>query len=349
MESQSVLFNALLFAGGAAAIWWAGTRLEHYADVIALRTGLGREFTGMLLLAGATSLPEVATTLTAVLLLDNPTLAVHNLLGSVAFQTVILVVADAAKGRPGALTYFSPEFVLLIEGVGLVVLLQLTLAGITAHEVSTVSSVSLWLVVLVVAYVIMMYLVYRYRGQPRWTPELADDFPVEEPDEERGGVDLEEERPLRRIWTLFGVMSAVVLLGGWLAAETAEVLADRTGLGDAFLGATLLAFATSLPELSTTTAAARNGRYTVAISNIFGSNAFSVSLLLVAELCYPRGSVMGYGDDSLVLVAAIASAMTCMYLWGLMERENRTVLGVGWDSAAVVLTYAGGMVALYFL
>jgi cation:H+ antiporter len=339
--------NLAIFALGAGAIWRAGTRLEHYADVIALRTGMGHAFTGMLLLAGATSLPELATTLTAVVLLDNPTLAVHNLLGGVAFQTMILVFADASKRRAGALTYFSPKFVLLIEGIGLVMLLQLTLVGISARHVSAVGSISVWLILLVVAWIGVMYLVYRYRGQPRWTPELADDFPLEEPVREEGAPDPEQEHPLRAIWVRFAALSLVVLVGGWLSAQSAEVLADQTGLGDAFLGATLLAAATSLPELSTTTAAARNGRYTVAISNVFGSNSFDVSLLFLAELLYRGASVMEHADDSLAFITGLGALMTCIYLWGLIERENRSVLGIGWDSAAVVVVYLGGMVVLY--
>jgi len=351
VDDAPLWLNAAVFAAGAGVIWWAGTLLERYADIIAQRTGLGHAFTGMLLLAGATSLPEVGTTATAIVLLDNPTLAVHNLLGGVALQTVVLVWADAVKGRPGALTYFSPRFVLLIQGVGLIMLLQLTVVGITARDISTVGSVSVWLILLALAYAGVLYLVYRYRGYPRWTPELADDFPLEADvsEGEVEGAAEEDDRSLRTIWLLFAGLSAVVLVGGWIAAETAEVLAEQTGLGDAFLGATLLALATSLPELSTTTGAVRNGRYTVAISNVFGSNGFDVSLLFLAEILYRGGTVMEHAGDTLVFVTALAAALTCIYLWGLMERENRTVLGVGWDSAAVLVLYAGGMVVLYFM
>jgi cation:H+ antiporter len=94
-DSYSLGFNAIIIFGfSAVLIWIAGTFLERYADAISDRTGLGQAFTGLLLLSTATSLPEVATTITAVALLNNPTLAVYNLLGSVALQTCILAVAD---------------------------------------------------------------------------------------------------------------------------------------------------------------------------------------------------------------------------------------------------------------
>jgi cation:H+ antiporter len=310
----------------------------------------------MLLLSAATSLPEVATTVTAVTILNNPTLAVHNLLGGVAMQTGILAVADATKGRRGALTFFSPNFVLLIEGVGLVLLLQITIAGATADGLPAVFSISLWSILLLLVYAGVMYIVYRYRGQPRWTPSALDDVP-EEVRGELGGIEQDSQQPsdegegrsLRSLWLLFAALSLLVLLGGWLVTQTADVLAEQTGLGSAFLGATLLATATSLPELSTTIAASRNQRYTVAISNVFGSNAFDVTLLFLAELLYRRDTILKYAESSAVFVATIGAIMTCIYLWGLSERENRTVLGVGWDSAAALLVYVGGMTVLYII
>lgn len=109
-ESYPLVVNAIVFAVAAAGIWIAGTALERYADALSGRTGLGQAFTGVLLLSAATSLPEVATTFTAVWLLNNPTLAVYNLLGGVALQTAILAIADRTQRQSGALTSFEPRF-----------------------------------------------------------------------------------------------------------------------------------------------------------------------------------------------------------------------------------------------
>jgi cation:H+ antiporter len=126
-------------------------------------------------------------------------------------------------------------------------------------------------------------------------------------------------------------------------AQSADVLAKQTGLGDAFLGATLLALATGLPEVNTTIAASRNGHYSMAISNIFGNNVFCIALLFLAELLHREGTILDQVEESLVFVTALGAIMTSIYLFGMLERQNRTVLGVGWDSAAVVLVYLGGM------
>jgi cation:H+ antiporter len=353
-DSFPLWLNALVFLIGAGVIWFAGVRLERNADVISERTGLGKAFTGMLLLAASTSLPEVATTVTAVALLNNPTLAVYNLIGGVALQTVIIAVADRAKGRPGALTYFKPRFVLLIQGVGLIMLLQLTIGGITAGGRPSVGFISAWSAVIFFAYIAVMYLTYRYEGNPRWTPSKADDAPQEEGP---ASVEIpradsrsaEQRSSLASVWIRFCGFSLIVLIAGWAVAQSADVLADQTGLGDAFLGATLLALATSLPEVSTTSAASRHGRYSMAISNVFGSNAFDIALLFLADLLYRGGTIMTHAQPSAVFVAAIGSIMTGIFLWGMLERQDRSVLGVGWDSAAAVLVYIGGMAVLYLI
>lgn len=355
-DSYSLGFNTVIFGFSAVLIWIAGTFLERYADAISDRTGLGQAFTGVLLLSTATSLPEVATTITAVVLLNNPTLAVYNLLGSVALQTAILAIADRVKPRSGAMTYFRPRFVLLIQGVGLLMLLQLTVAGITAHGLPTVFSISAWTIVLFLVYLGTLYLTYRYRGQPRWTPTKRDDMPKERPSEAKSNKESRtayKERTAGRsmlsLWLRFCGASLAVLVAGWSTAQSADVLAQQTGLGNEFLGATLLALATGLPEVSTTVAASRNGHYSMAISNIFGSNAFCIGLLFLAELLYRGGTILEQVQGSLVFICAIAAVMTSIYLFGMLERQDRTVLGIGWDSAAVILVYTGGMTVLYFI
>jgi cation:H+ antiporter len=354
-DSYPLWLNVFIFLLAAGTIWWAGTRLERYAGAISEQTGLGQAFTGMLLLAAATSLPEIATTITAVALLNNPTLAVYNLVGGVALQTGILVAADRTMRQRGALTYFTPQFVLLVEIVGLLFLLQLTIAAVSARGFPSIAGVSLWSVLIFVVYLGLMYLIYRSRGQSRWTPIRADEaLPHEQP--HAGDEQLQDQNPAdderrspKRLGLMFLGMSLIVLAGGWFATNTADQLANQTGLGHAFLGATLLALTTSLPEVSTTVAASRHGRFSMAFSNIFGSNAFDISLLFLADLLYRGGTILEGAGSSAVFVAAVAAVMKCIYLWGLLEREDRVVLGIGWDSAAVVVVYVGAMTVLYFI
>lgn len=351
-ESYSLGVNAVIFTIAAALIWVAGTKLERYADEISERTGLGQAFTGVILLSTATSLPEVATTITAVALLNNPTLAVYNLLGGVALQTAILAIADRTQRQSGALTFFEPRFVLLLQGFGLLMLLQLAIAGVAAEGRPIIFFVSFWPVAILVVYLGILYATYHYRGQPRWTPTKRDDVPEEMTNSRAAAEsanDAETGRSMRSLWLIFSALSLVVLVAGWAVAQSVDILAEQTGLGDAFLGATLLALATSLPEVSTTTAASRQGRYSMAISNVFGSNGFDVSLLCLAELLYFRGTVMAHAGRMVVFVAAIGAIMTSIYLWGMLERRDRTIFKLGIDSVMAVCVYVAGMTVLFFL
>ena len=344
MRDLPLWVNVVVFAVAAAAIWLAGTRLERVAARIARGTGLGQAFAGVVLLAIATSLPEVATTVTAIVLLQNPTLAVHNLLGGVAMQTALIAVADVFKKERGALTSFRPRFVVLLQGVGLLLLLQFTIAGIGARGVPVVASVSAWLVLVLLVQLGIVWLTVRHKDQPRWRPTGGDRDGDGVPDDEEP-----VERPGARTWLAFAGLSAIVFGAGWATASAADVLAEATGLGPAFLGATLLALATSLPELSTTISAARRGRYTTVVSNVFGSNSFDVSLLLLVDVLHRGGSVLAATEQSMLFAATLGAALTCVYLLGLLERRDRTVLGVGWDSLVVAVLYLGGVAVLYFI
>lgn len=135
MSGSPPWLNAALFPLAAVTIWHTGTRLEHYASIIARRTGLGQAFGGLLLLAVSTSLPEVATTVTAVALLDNPTLAVHNLIGGVALQTGIPRDRRSFDARARRVDVLQPEIRAARRRARVVLLLQLTVAGIAAGGV----------------------------------------------------------------------------------------------------------------------------------------------------------------------------------------------------------------------
>jgi cation:H+ antiporter len=66
-------------------------------------------------------------------------------------------------------------------------------------------------------------------------------------------------------------------------------------------------------------------------------------------LLHRGGTILEQVQESLAFICAIAAVMTSIYLFGMLERQDRTVLGIGWDSAAVVIVYTGGMAVLYLI
>jgi cation:H+ antiporter len=111
----------------------------------------------------------------------------------------------------------------------------------------------------------------------------------------------------------------------------------------------LVAVATSLPELSTTTAAVRHSYYATAISNIFGTNMLEVALLFVADIFYRHGPIMEGGGRQAIFMAALGLVLTIIYLRGLLGRKRRTVGRIGIDSALVLVLYLGGVAMLFHL
>jgi len=339
--------NVLIFLAAGALIWFAGFRLAIYADAIAERKNLGRAFVGALLLGVATSLPEIATTVTAAGL-GNASLAVSNLMGGVSAQIAVLAVVDLLLVR-GALTFFAPRPILLMSGVLLVFQLALTLAAMSAGEFASLWGVGLWPVLLMATYVVSLYAMYRYEGESRWAPE---NIPDESYQGEFSESDLSagaERASLGRLYLLFGASAAVVLIAGWGVSSASDALAEQTGMGSSFFGATLLALATSLPEISTTAGAVRVGAYTMAVANIFGTNSLEAGLLLLTDVVYRDGLILQSVDRSSQFVAAVGILLTCIYLWGLLERRDRTILGMGLDSALVLIVWLASLFVLYRL
>lgn len=140
----------------------------------------------------------------------------------------------------------------------------------------------------------------------------------------------------------FAASATVVVVAGYFVATTAETLAEQTGLGQTIVGATLVAISTSLPEVSTTYNAVRFGAYSMAMSNILGTNALEAALFLPADLAYSQGSIFAALDQASVMLAAVGIVVTLIYLWGVLERADRTVGNFGIDSAFVLATYLLG-------
>lgn len=337
-QSFPIWLNLALFAVSGVAIWFAGTRLAKYADTISERTGLGQAFVGILLLAVATSLPEVASIVTTSLIGAAP-LAVNNLLGAVVVQTSLLAVADRVGGRQ-ALTHFSARAVLLLEGLLVVGLLTIALIGLSLGDVRIPIGIGIgvWPLLIFVVYLLGLYLVKQYRRTESWAP--TDDG--SEQQGKQGGDSASEEYEgwsNRKLYLAFAGGAAVILVAGTILGRTGDALASQTGLGRNFVGVTLLAVATALPEISTTVSAARIGAYSMAVSNIFGSTMLLPALLFVADIFYSGAPIVDAVGQSSILGAGVGILVTVVYLLGLVERRDRTLWGFGIDSIAVIVIF----------
>lgn len=337
-----LVLNLVVFTAAGLVVWFAGVRLSKYADAVSVRTRLSQAFLGIAILGVATSLAEVATTITAATI-GNADLVSGNLFGGVALQITVLAIVDLMVVR-GALTYFAPSAVLLFQGAMLLLMLSLALAGGAIGEPLVVFGVGLTAMLLAGAYLITLRISKDETYLPRWRP--ADEAaPISKPKKkEPEGVP-----EGRKLYAYIAVMVLLIFAGGWLLAQTGDALAQQTNLGANFVGAALVAAATSLPELSTALTAARHGNHEMAVSNILGTNCLEVALFFVADLFFVRGAILAEMSRSAFVAGTVGLVVTCIFLLGLLERRNRTVLGMGIDSLAVLITYVAGLVALYYV
>jgi cation:H+ antiporter len=340
--------NLGLFALAAVAVWFAGSRLTHYADAISKATGIGQAVIGVILLAGVTSLPEIGVTSTAALA-GNAQLAVNNLFGSIALQVMLLAIVDFAVGRR-ALTAAVPEPAVMLEGSLNVILISMAAAAMVVGDVS-VFGVGLWSWIFIVAYVACIRALANAEGRHPWLAARDDevDRPLIEEQQEKEEASGEERGSLRALLVKTSAVAAAILALGFVVARSGDAIAQQSGLGQSFVGFVLVAFATSLPELSTALTAARRGLYTMAISDILGTNLLNVAMLFLVDLLDTGEPVLNRLDDFAIFGALLAVVLTALFLAGLAERRDKSILRMGYDSVLVIVVYVVGIALLYTL
>lgn len=343
-----ILANVAIFVVAAALVWIAGSRITRYANVISQKTGIGQAFIGLLLLGGVTSLPELAVAITSAVA-ESPALAVNGLLGGIAMQVAILAFADVLIGRK-ALTSVIPDPVIFIQGGLKILLLSIVAAAIMVGD-RPVFGAGLWMWLLLAVAAVSMWVLAKSQGRKPWTANDAQTETGEAEQQQKAKEKAAEdkEKPLSWALTRSAIAGAVIIAAGYVLSRTADALADQTGLGESFVGAVFLAISTSLPEVSTVYSAARAGLYTMAISDIFGTNLFDVSFLFIIDIVDGGGAAMNESGSFSGFAALIAITVTTVFLVGLAERRDRTILRMGYDSAAVLTIYLCGLVVLYFL
>ncbi len=352
MSSLNSWLLLVIFVGCAAGIWIAGIKLSDTTEVLSERLHLGSALGGVVLLAIATNLPEIAITASAALA-HQLDVAVGNILGGIAIQTVVLVVLDAAGVRPRKpLTYLAASLTLLLEGA-LVVALLVVVVMSTQLPTSLIAFRLTPGGVLIAALWGIGLLLLRRAGQGLPWHEGGDAPDNQEHPRGHAKTMKEKQASQKGISTgqaglVFGISAAVTLATGVLIERSGEELFGRLGMSGILFGATVLAAATALPELSTGLTSTRLGDYQLAVSDIFGGNAFLPMLFLLATVLSGQ-AVLPRAHDTDIYLTALGALLTIVYMVGLVFRPQRQWLRMGVDSIAVLLLYAVGIAGLAFV
>ena len=318
------------FAVSALLIVYVAIKLAEYGDALAVRTGLGGLFVGTLLIAGTTSLPEVLTSISS-LQLGEPNLAAGNLFGSNMFNMFLLAVVDMVNHRKRILRGAAMKHAL--TGSLTILIIAFSVFFILADIDLSLGWVGLDSIAIMLLYILAVRLIYRQSPQPgpaREAPPVPNSVP-------KLGVALFG----------FGLAAAgLIFITPWMV-RTSNEIATITGLGTTFVGTTLVALVTSLPELVTTITAIRLGAADMAVGNLFGSNMFNMFALGLTDVFFAQGRFLSVVDPAFLIIASLGLIMTGMALIGNLARLERRVLFIELDALALVLVYFGGIWLLY--
>jgi cation:H+ antiporter len=340
----------LIFLAGAAATWAAGTLLSKTTDALDSRLGLGDDLGGLILLSIAGSLPELAITISAAAS-GNLKLAAGNLIGGIAIQTMVLLICDYAVGPVRPLTYLVGRLTPVLEGLLVVVLVAVIEMGALLKPSTAIAGrVSPASLGVVVVWIVGLFVINKASKGPRWSVDMPGSQPGRRRHER-----LQPEQPhpfssssTARVALLFGLASAVTLAAGVALEESGNELASRLNVNGVIFGATVLAFATALPEISSGIAAVRLGDHALAMGDILGGNAFQVCLFLVADLVAGRPVLPSAGNLNAWL-AALGVGLTAIYGFGVIIRPMRCRFRLGPDSLLALALFAFGIAGLFFV
>ena len=342
----------VIFVASAATIWIAGIWLSNYTDILATRLHLGEALGGLILLAVATNLPEIAITYSAAAS-GKLDVAVSNILGGIALQTVVLVALDAfgvREKRP--LTYQAASLTLVIEGAVVLAVLVVVIMGTQLPKNLVFARLSPDVVAIAAVWVAGLVLTQRSGKKLPWAnsgeaPDSQDrprghSRQAQESEATRRGVSTAKAA------LIFAAAGFATLVAGALAEESGTAAADHVGLSGVLFGATVLAAATSLPELSTGLTAVRQGDYKLAFGDIFGGNAFLPVLFLLAVMVSGK-AVLPNAHASDIYLTGLGGLLTIVYMGGLLFRPGRTRARLGMDSIVVLAVYLIGLIGLVAL
>jgi cation:H+ antiporter len=319
----------LVFLISGAVVVVAGSALTRFADVIAEATGLGRLWIGTVLVAGATSLPELTTDLSAVRL-GAADLAVGDLFGSSLANMLILAVIDLAVTRRQVLRRAASDHA--VGASWAIALNALAAALVLARPGPATMWVGPGTLLLFVAYLAGARAVHRHSSR-----DAAVLAPA------ATGVRRAE---VRRAALGFAAAALAVVVAAPAFAWSAKGIAELTGLGNTLVGTWLVGLSTSLPELVACFAALRLGSVDLAVGTLFGSNALNMAIFLPLDLAQP-GSLFAVIDRAHALTAVFAVVLMSLGLAAIAYRPRRRGGLLDPHSLLVLVSYCAAIWLLF--
>lgn len=327
----------------AVVVVFAGIKMTTYADTIATKTNLGGLWVGSILLALATSLPEIVIAVSSGLL-GFADIAVGNALGSNILNITIIALLDMLDGERSILGKVALGH--MLAGAFGMVLASLVAISILIDFPQLFLGIGLDTVIILAVYLLGIRMITRYEGR---SPEEQEIVWTKCKSLEECQVVQGAEIPLRNAVIGFGLMTIVIVVAGTVLSISGERIAEITGLGSSFVGSTLIAFATSLPEIVAGITAVRLGALDLAVGNLLGSNIFNMLVIVVADIAYRPGPILLVVSSSHAITAMFGLLLSGIVMISLFYRSKRSILRMGPDSFMIIIGYLVATYILYLL
>ncbi len=307
--------------------------LARYVDALDKKTQMSDGVLGGVLLAGVTSLPELITSFTAVLLFNDAQMTFGNIMGSNFFDITIIGVLMLSmffivKSR--GVSKSTSYFIWLSFVLSAVILVfnifnwQVVIPGININILSLI----------ILAFYVFVLVISRKNKE-----EKSDEIDGEE-------VKLSEKlekMPVKKIVLCF-VIVAVLLVGSSVGLTYAtEFIAENYEIGKGIAGALLLGIATSLPEVVSSIELVRLKNFDMAVGNLFGSCMFNYLILTLVDIFYFSGSVFTFGLQSIYFAGFMLFSTVAFSLVYILKRKKAKVAQSSW----LYITIGALMVASY--
>ena len=330
----AVLIPWLEFALCVALIGIAGPVLTQYGDMIARLTGLSRSWIGLVLLATATSLPELFTGISSVAAADAPDIAVGDALGSCVFNLVMLVLLDELS-RDEPMYRRIDQGHVLTAGFGVIMIGSAGAFLLLSQNALSVQwlHISGYTPLIILLYLVAIRAAHDYERRTRPPPQI---------------IKMDTDITLRTALLRYLAAAAVVVAAGTWLPFIGRDLADVMGWKTSFVGTLLIAGATSVPEFVVSVSALRLGAVDMAIGNLLGSNLFDILILAADDIAYTKGPLLRSVSPAHAVTAIAAVIMSGIFIVAMLYKPDTRIRGtVGWVSIALLVVYLFSAYAIY--
>lgn len=328
---NTVLLDITGFIFATTLIIVTGTRLSKYGNILADILGWGKMFMGIILMASVTSMPELMTGISSVTILDAPDLAVGDIVGSCAFNILIISIMDLFYNHKKPLTAVAQTGHIIAASFGIMMLSMVAFTILMPEIFGTILWIGGFSILFLVLYLIAIRVVYLY--------DKKNNHPVEI-------INNSKNTTLKKVVFKY-TLNAIILMGAaMLLPYFGKNIAESSGLGQSFFGTLFIAASTSLPEVVVSIAAVRLKTIDLAIGNVFGSNMFNIAMLSLDDILYTKGPLFLFTSPNHIIPVLGTIIITAIGIIGIVfKAEKKWKLAI--DTALIAVVYVLMMVLLY--